>query len=408
MRRLSVRMALAMLGTMAITLLVIAGTQRWAEWRRFQALPEEVRASVPHPGPWKLFSIFAGGPGPGPQQAQEGRTPALTPDPDGPSTFNDRLALSYRSFNRYQDEAFLVGVGIAALASLALALWLSRLVARPVERVSRATTLLARGDLSARVPLTQAHRFSSLETARLTENFNRMAQALEGYENERKAMIADIAHELRTPLTAMSLRLQALQDGLVPLDAAEIASLSRNADLLGRLVEDLRVLSLADAGRLELRRRPVDLVALAAAVLDDYQTRLASQGVVGGLEADEAPVIAEVDPDRMTQVLGNLLDNALRVTGGGGRVTVAVRKEAGSAHLSVSDTGPGLSPAAAARAFDRYYQDKDVNYEKPVLGASGLGLAIVRTLVTLHGGDVSARNRPQGSGAVFEVTLPAA
>ena len=123
----------------------------------------------------------------------------------------------------------MVGVALAAAMSLALALWLSRLVARPIERVSHATTRLAGGDLSVRVPTPKTRRLSTFETEQLTDNFNSMAASLENYETERKAMIADIAHELRTPLTALTLRLQALQDGLVPLDAGEVTSLNRNA-----------------------------------------------------------------------------------------------------------------------------------------------------------------------------------
>ncbi|MFA7459805.1 MAG: histidine kinase dimerization/phospho-acceptor domain-containing protein, partial [Trueperaceae bacterium] len=325
MRRLSVQLALAMLGTMVLTLVVIAGTQRWAEWRRFYDLPEEVRLRVPHPRPLlpdgvtELFAPQAPR-GPRPDGGDYGTgLPGGAPDA---GSYNEQLASSYRAFNRFQNEALLLGVALAAGMSLALALWLSRLVARPIERVSAATTLLAQGDLTTRVPPSAPRGLTSLETERLTENFNSMAQSLENYEGERKAMIADIAHELRTPLTALSLRLQALQDGLVPLTAAEVTSLNRNAELLARLVEDLRVLSLADAGRLELRRRNVDLTALAAAVLDDYQTRLTSQQVAGELQAPQQRVLAFVDPDRLTQVLGNLIDNALRVTGEGGRVTV--------------------------------------------------------------------------------------
>jgi signal transduction histidine kinase len=185
-----------------------------------------------------------------------------------------------------------------------------------------------------------------------------------------------------------------------------VTSLNRNAELLARLVEDLRVLSLADAGRLELRRRNVDLTALAAAVLDDYQTRLTSQQVAGELQAPQQRVLAFVDPDRLTQVLGNLIDNALRVTGEGGRVTVTLAVEGSNVRLSVRDTGPGLSDEAAARTFDRYFQGKDVDYAAPPVGSSGLGLAIVRTLVEMHGGAVSVANVDDPPGAEFTAVMP--
>lgn len=409
MRRLSVQLALAMLGTMVLTLVVIAGTQRWAEWRRFYDLPEEVRMRVPHPRPLLpdgvtgLFNPQR----PAPLPPGGGEFGAGYPSAaEEPGSYNERLATSYRAFNRFQNEAFLVGVALAAAMSLALALWLSRLVARPIERVSHATTRLAGGDLSARVPSPAPRGLTSLETERLTENFNQMAASLENYEGERKAMIADIAHELRTPLTALSLRLQALQDGLVPLDEAEVNSLNRNAALLSRLVEDLRVLSLADAGRLQLKRRTVDVSALVADVFDDYQSRLSAQEVQGELHLPDGQVLGYVDADRMTQVIGNLLDNALRVTPEGGAVSVTLEREGPDFLILVRDTGPGLSEEAAARAFDRYFQEKDVNYSAPPPGASGLGLAIVRTLVELHGGQVTVANVADPSGAEFTVRVP--
>lgn len=397
-----------MLGTMVLTLVIIAGTQRWAEWRRFYDLPEEVRLRVPHPAPFLpggvVDLIWPQAPrGPRPEG---GDGPGYPGGPQDAGSYNDRLALSYRAFNRFQNEAFLVGVGLAAALSLALALWLSRLVARPVERVSAATTKLASGDLSARAPLPGPRGLVSLETQRLTENFNSMAASLESYEGERKAMIADIAHELRTPLTALSLRLQALQDGLVPLDEAEVASLNRNAALLSRLVEDLRVLSLADAGLLTLRRATVELGALVASVFDDFQSRMAGQRVSGHLEVPQGQLLAYVDPDRIAQVVGNLLDNALRVTPGGGSVTLTLEPAGDRVTLRVRDTGPGLSDEAVARAFDRYFQDKDVNYAAPPAGSSGLGLAIVQTLVGLHGGTVSVSNMTDPTGAEFTLTLP--
>ena len=408
MRRLSIQLALAMLGTMVLTLLVIAGTQRWAEWRRFYDLPEEVRARVPHPRPLLpdgvtgLFNPQR--PAPLPPGGDYGFPHPGTVEEQG--SYNDRLALSYRAFNRFQNEAFAVGVALAAAMSLALALWLSRLVARPVERVSHATTLLAGGDLSVRVPTPAAPRLTTFETEQLTENFNRMAASLESYESERKAMIADIAHELRTPLTALTLRLQALQDGLVPLGAGEVASLNRNAALVSRLVEDLRILSLADAGRLQLKRQAVDLATLVADVFDDYRSRLTAQNVRGELLLPAGQALGNVDPDRMSQVIGNLLDNALRVSPEGGTVTVTLERQGAEYLIRVRDTGPGLSEEAAARAFDRYFQEKDVNYSAPPPGASGLGLAIVRTLVELHGGNVTVANVADPTGAEFTVRVP--
>ena len=391
---LATRLALTMIGTMLLTLLVLAASQQFAVYRSYQMLPSAVRETVPAPPllSWSLLlRPFSGGRTGLRLRAEGSDDPLPTNEPD-------RLARNFQDFRRLQRESLLGGMGVAALLTVALALLLSRVIARPVERVSRAAAGVAEGDLSIRVPLTRVQRRSSLEATQLTENFNRMAEALEGYENERKAMIADIAHELRTPLTAMKLRLQALEDGLVPFSPSEVVRLQRHVDRLTRLVQDLRTLSLADAGRLSLQRRDSDLVALAQTVLEDYKPRAAQKEIALELSAPEHALRASLDADRVAQVIGNLLDNALRVTPEHGLVKVALGATGDSVRLSVSDTGPGLAPDALEHVFDRFFQDKDTQ------GASGLGLAIVKTLVTLHGGQVKAGNH--AAGAQFEVLLP--
>lgn len=409
MRRLSVQLATAMIGSVLASLLIITGTQRIAEFRAYQLLPEEVRQHVPPPDLWPLWQRTRGGPppgnprpGPGPSSEYDARDDGLLPSDDSTKATNDdRLARNFVAIRDYQRESLLVGIVLASLVSVAFALWLSRRIARPLEEVSKAATLVAGGDLAVRVPDDQALRGSSLETIRLAEDFNRMAGALEGYEKERKAMIADIAHELRTPLTSMRLRLQALEDGLLPFEPREIASLNRSAELLSRLVEDLRTLSLADGGRLRLTMANHDLSRLVKDAVGLHQPAYDLKGVRLDVLVPEDPVTAAVDRDRITQVIGNLLDNALRVTDEGGSVGVDLSTTATDLLVTISDTGPGLSDASLAKAFDRYFQD-----DRDTRGGSGLGLAIVDALVTLHGGSVTASNT--GTGARFTVKLPRA
>lgn len=417
MRRLGVRLALAMIGTMVMTLVIVGATQKLAEYRAFWALPEEVRSHVPAPRPW-LDSVFgwwaperrpppAGAAIPetseGREAADAGVPQAAAADAGAPPALPvvSDAARGFVDYRRYQNDAFLLGVGAAALGSVILAWWMARRIARPIAQVSHAAAKVAGGDLAVRVPVTPAVRRSSLETLRLSEDFNRMAAALESYEAERKAMIADIAHELRTPLTAMTLRLQALEDGLVPFERSEVERLHRSASLLARLIEDLRTLSLADAGRLELRRRETDLGTLAEEVLDDYGARAITAGVTLHLERPPLDLDANIDPDRITQVLANLLDNAIRVTPAGGTVRLALEDAGAEARLRVTDSGPGMSADARAHAFDRFYQDRDT---RGASGASGLGLAIVKALVELHGGRVAAVDVTQG--ACVEVVVP--
>lgn len=389
MRRLSVRLALAMVGTMVLSLLIIAGTQRLAEYRSYWSLPEEARNTLPPPRSWLGLSF-------------DKVLPQRGPPPRSGPVDSGGAAYLFTDFRRFQDESFYLGVALASLVTLGLALWLSKLVATPIAVVSRAADRVAKGDLAVRVPVTPAQLRSSLETQRLSESFNTMAASLEGYEAERKAMIADIAHELRTPLTAMKLRLQALEDGLLPLDDKEILSLNRSADLLARLVEDLRTLSLADAGRLRLLPRDTDLRELVAGVLDDQRPRFDAKGVALELEGAAGSVRAKVDPDRLVQVVGNLLDNALKVTEETGVVKVSLARAESDAVIGVADSGPGLSQEALEKAFDRFFQDRDQRHGNA--HGSGLGLAIVDALVRLHGGSVRAANHARG--ALFEVRIP--
>lgn len=405
MRRLSVQLALAMVGSVLASLLIITGTQRVAEFRAYQLLPEEVRDFVPPPNLWPLWQRTRGGHPPGP-----GVGPSVAPSPtydgrpqaagsDAPDSTDDRLARNFLAIRDYQRESLLVGIVLASLVSVAFAWWLSRRIARPLEEVSKAATLVASGDLAVRVPDSPALRRSSLETTRLAEDFNRMATALDGYEKERKAMIADIAHELRTPLTSMRLRLQALEDGLLPFEAREIASLNRSAELLSRLIEDLRTLSLADRGRLRLSMTNQDVTRIVRDAVELQRPGFDQKGVHLDLIESGAPHQASVDRDRITQVISNLLDNALRVTDEGGTVSVETAATTSDLLITISDTGPGLSEASLSKAFDRYFQD-----DRDTRGGSGLGLAIVDALVKLHGGDVTASNA--GTGARFTVRLP--
>ena len=316
------------------------------------------------------------------------------PGPDGTPLAEDEIVRGFNRFRNAQIRATVVGLSTAGVLSIALAALLARTIGRPLEAVSRAAAKVAEGDLAARVEVGSG----GSETAALARNFNLMATSLESYEQQRRAMIADIAHELRTPPTAMQLRLEALLDGLTPFDVTEAERLQRQTALLTRLVEDLRTLSLVDAGRLQLTRRESDLASLAQIAFEAFRNRAEAEQVSLELNEPSVPITASVDPDRVVQVLSNLLDNALRVTAPGGVVTLEVGGDAEQAQLVVADGGPGIAPADLPHLFERFTQGKDSH------GKSGLGLAIVHTLVTLHGGTVSAENRQQG--AAFTVTLP--
>ncbi|MFN3392365.1 MAG: sensor histidine kinase [Meiothermus ruber] len=291
--------------------------------------------------------------------------------------------------------AGLIATGLGVLVALVFA----RRMARPIEAISAAASSLAQGKLSVRIPAPRGED----EIARLARNFNRMAEALEKLEAERRAMIADIAHELRTPLTVMQGRLEAIQDGVVPLEMGEIDRLHQQARLLSRLVEDLRTLSLADAGRLNLALQPLNLAELARRMAAAFGAALEAKQVALELRLPEGPVPVRADPDRLAQVIGNLLTNALEHTPAGGRIALEVAKDTTHAHLRVLDSGPGIPAEALNKVFDRFYRAEASRSR--ATGGSGLGLSIVKALVELHKGTVAAHNRPEG-GALFEVRLP--
>jgi two-component system, OmpR family, sensor histidine kinase BaeS len=290
--------------------------------------------------------------------------------------------------------AILFGIVVGGLAA--------ERIARPIAAVARAADRVAGGDLGARVGA-DAARGAGAEVALLGRTFDGMAEALQASEARRQALVADVAHELRTPLAVLQGRLEALLDGVLPVDRAELERLHRQTGLLTRLVEDLRVLSLADAHRLRLDVEPVDLVGLAAESVAAFGARAAERDVRLALEASTPVVMLRADRLRLGQVLSNLLDNAVRVTAPGGAVTVRVERLRDAARLAVEDDGPGLPEGDPERLFDRFYRP-DAGRARTA-GGSGIGLAIVRTLVEAHGGSVRAKDRPTG-GAAFEVVVP--
>ena len=301
----------------------------------------------------------------------------------------------------WTQSAVLSGAGAAAALAVLLALLLSRRIALPVRAVSVAAKRVAEGNLGARAQLPKGFERSGDELASLAHNFNRMAEHLERQERARRAQFADIAHELRTPIAAMRAKLETLEDGVIPLDMQAVTRLSHQTRLLERLVEDLRLVSLADAGALTLETSRVNLTQLAQESLETFSARAASSNVHLELCANEA-IWHDLDPHRIQQVIGNLLENAIHHTPNGGTVMLEVAQGHPNVTLRVLDTGPGLPEDALERVWDRLYRQEASRSRET--GGSGLGLAIVKAIAELHGGSVTAANRPEG-GAVFTVRL---
>jgi signal transduction histidine kinase len=302
------------------------------------------------------------------------------------------------------DGAFELAV-LAAVAmgvGVAVGMLVAGRLARPLTALSAAARRVAWGDLAARpqVPLRLLRRAD--ETGGLLRDFTAMAESLEQLDAERRTAAASVAHELRTPLTILQSRLEAARDGLLPIDDRELGTLLQQTRVLSRLVDDLRTVNLAEAGRLRLVPRPVDLGELAGRVSAGFRTAAVGRGVDVVVEATAVPAIA--DPDRVTQVLGNLLDNALRHTPAGGTVRVGVERTQAGAVLTVTDSGPGFPDDALGRVFDRFSRADAARSR--ATGGSGLGLAVVKALVELHGGRVEARNPGGGTGGRHPARRP--
>jgi signal transduction histidine kinase len=294
------------------------------------------------------------------------------------------------------NRSALMAAIIAGVVALVLALLLAYRLLRPVQDLTQAATHMAEGDLSQRVPV---HGDDQLATLGYT--FNTMADSLEQAERRRKALTADIAHELRTPLAVQRAHLEALQDGIYDLTPENLAAIQEQNQVLTRLVEDLRTLALADAGELALERTPTDLAALLERFVARFSPQAGEADVNLDLALEESVLTRSLDPQRIEQILNNLLSNAIRYTPEGGTIYIRLFREGDDVLITVRDTGPGIPEDALPHLFDRFYKfDKSRSRHS----GTGLGLSIARKLAQAHGGDLTACNHPRG-GAVFTLRL---
>jgi two-component system, OmpR family, sensor histidine kinase BaeS len=292
--------------------------------------------------------------------------------------------------------------GIAALAlalAAALAFVLARAFLLPLKRIAEATHRLAGGNYATRVVALRRD-----ELGRLALDFNRLAETLERNETLRRRFMADVSHELRTPLAVLSAELEALDDGVRPLTREALASLRGEVGALGKLVDDLNQLALADVGALAYRKLTLELAPLIEQAVDSYRERFAQRGV--SLEASGAPGARVFgDADRLMQMFRNLLENSARYTDPGGCARVSTRVEDGSVAVDFDDSPPGVPAGALPHLFERFYR-VDASRSR-ANGGAGLGLAISRSIAAAHGGELSASPSPLG-GLRVTVRLPLA
>lgn len=272
-----------------------------------------------------------------------------------------------------------------------------RRMSAPLDDLLNASNKIAEGDYSARVDERGPREVRSMARA-----FNSMAERLQINDEQRRAMLADVTHELRTPLTIIQGNIEGILDGMYPADEARLKSIVEEAQVLSRLVDDLRTLSLAESGSLELKREPTDLAVLIRETLSAFQSQADAGGVgIETLLAENVPSV-EGDPERIRQVLSNLLTNALRYSPRGGTVkvdlTVSTTGLERRAVISVEDSGPGIASADLPHVFDRFYKSSDSR-------GMGLGLSIAKYIVEAHGGEIRAESEA-GKGTKISFTLP--
>ena len=308
----------------------------------------------------------------------------------------ESLQILFRTIGLY----FLWGGLIAVAIALIITFFLSRRILSPVKALTYAAKRLGRGDFKQRVEVKDKS-----ELGELANTFNAMASDLERAEQLRQNMVADVAHELRTPLSNIKGYLEAVRDGVITPDADTIRMLDEEATLLARLVDDLQELSLAEAGELKLTRQATDIADLINQTVSAIEAKAMVKGISVSTElADKLPPV-NIDTHRISQVLRNLLENAIIHTTAGGNIKVTAVPQSNWVEVRVVDTGEGIPAEELPFIFERFYRvDKS---RARATGGSGLGLTIARRLVEAHGGEIKVQSEV-GKGSRFSFTIPTA
>ena len=302
-------------------------------------------------------------------------------------------------------EANLLSLAIALLVavsvSVAVSWYVIRRVRQPLKGLTQASRELKRGHFATRVPLTGA----GAELDDLAEAFNSMASRLEQSEVTRRRLLADLAHELRTPIATLMTYHDALSDGVRPTGGDVFEVLSSQTQRLARLATDIEQVSIAEEGQLSLERTPVAVYEFVAASTKSHEEQFTAKDVRLVVNTSETTSgIVDVDPQRIEQVLSNLLSNALRHTSRGGLVTVETVRHSDEVEIAVHDNGEGLAPEQLTHVFERFYRG-DTARDRDRSG-SGVGLTLSRAIADLHGGSLTAESEGLGRGARFILTLP--
>jgi signal transduction histidine kinase len=314
----------------------------------------------------------------------------------------DRNPLEDEFIRRLGQSIYLSAIGVILLAFILGAI-LSGTISRPIRELTKATHEMAGGNFGQQVPV-RSHD----EIGELAASFNKMNNDLAHSFNLRKQMTADIAHELRTPLSLIIGHAEGVHDGVLPASKENFEIIREEAERLEKLVNDLRTLSLADAGELSADFQPVDVNKLLGEIKAHYVVPFNQKQITLDLSGVEGRTLtANLDPARFSQVITNILDNALRHTPESGQVAISTSQSGGQIEIVIQDSGDGVSPEDAAHLFDRFYRadpSRTRDSERDA-GGSGLGLAIAKSIVEMHGGKIWAESE-KGNGLKVVIQVP--
>ncbi|MES0872960.1 ATP-binding protein [Sinimarinibacterium thermocellulolyticum] len=314
----------------------------------------------------------------------------------------DWIAPDEAGFWKRQRQALLRAAAIGLPLAALFAALIAAMVQRPLRRLSAATAALARREFGLRLNADRRDEFG-----RLAADFNTLAAALERFDRNQRQWLADIAHELRTPLAVLRGELEALLDGVRPIQPAQLRSMQQEVQRLGSLIDDLHLLSVVESGGLRLQRERCDINALVQAAAARFDAALREAGFALELRLAEAELPVHVDAQRIEQVLGNLINNALRHAHAPGPLRITTAGAGERIHISVCDAGPGVPVEALPRLFERLYRVEAARSRTEGGAGTGLGLAICRSIVEAHGGRIAAQANVDG-GLCIQIDLPGA
>ncbi len=303
-----------------------------------------------------------------------------------------------RNYLENTNRALLVGIMGASTVSILVGILLSRQLLSPLSQLTRAIIAIKSGDLQQQVIVNTKD-----ELEQLAEAFNQMSAELHRANQLRQQMTADIAHDLRTPLHVIAGYVEAMRDGSLPATPERFDAINNETNLLKRLVEDLRTLSIADAGELKLIIQDISPGELLQQIKDTFEPLAKEQNIQIQIETSANVPDLHIDRERMIQVLSNLVSNALRYTPAGGTITLGIQSSQDVVMLIVQDTGAGIPQDQIDKVFERFYRVDEARHE--IQGELGLGLAIVKSIVEAHSGTIQVTSQP-GEGATFTITLP--